>query len=126
MSSYNLAIAQYPIKKALGKDTVVIMTDKQAKFINESFEVLKKDALTSRVLIDSLKVQDNINQMKYKGLSDNHSSTVKALEVLTGRYDELSKNNNSKALFEKLDRNAELSMFSIITSIIILIVIQQN
>lgn len=102
------------------------MTDKQAEFINESFEILKKDAITNRVLIDSLKVQDNINQMKYKALSESHSSTVKALEVLSGRYDELSKKNNNKEMFAKLNRNAELSMFSIVASVLILIVVQQH
>lgn len=102
------------------------MTDKQADFINESFEILKRDASLNKSLIDSIKTQYNINNSKYKALSDNHSTTVRALETLTNKYGELSKKSNDSKTLAKLDRNAELSMFSIVASILILIVIQHH
>ena len=60
LSSY----CQYPVTKTIGKDTVVIMTVKQAEEINRKFLDLRdsisslgKTVTTSKVEIDSLKTE---------------------------------------------------------------------
>lgn len=115
------------MKKILGKDTVIIITTNQAEIINKSFKVFKKEASLNKLFIDSLRLQYNINQKNLNLLYSDHSSTIKSLESLSNNYDRLSKVKNKDLLmFEKLDRNAELSAFSIVLAVLIIIIVQKN
>ena len=126
ISSCNLATAQYPIKKTIGKDTVVILMDKQADFINESFEVYKHELNIVKKESETLKTNLSIIDQKYNKLNEEHQNTLKSLAIANAKYDELSKSSsaNTIQMFKRLDRNASLTVMSIVFTSLILIVVQ--
>jgi hypothetical protein len=86
LSSY----CQYPIVKTIGKDTVVIMTIKQAQEINQKFldlrdsiNSLDKTITVKRVEIDSLKTEKQKVQVDLNTTSEKLTATDKQMEVVT-------------------------------------------
>ena len=119
ISFQNLATAQYPIKKIIDKDTVVILTVKQADLINESYDVYKKQ-------LDSLsKVfarRKDKKQKKYKELEAEHTKTLAELSASVARYEEqVKKSEKERAVIDKIDRNAVLVGFAIGLATLILV-----
>lgn len=115
----NLATAQYPLKKVIDKDTVVILTVKQADLINATYDVYKKQ-------LDSLsKVfarRKDKKQKKYKELEAEHTKTLADLSAATARYEEqVKKSEKEKAVIDKIDRNAVLVGFAIGLATLILV-----
>ena len=115
----NLATAQYPLKKVIDKDTVVILTVKQADLINATYDVYKKQ-------LDSLsKVfarRKDKKQKKYKELEAEHTKTLADLSAATARYEEqVKKSEKERAVIDKIDRNAVLVGFAIGLATLILV-----
>lgn len=100
LSSY----CQYPVTKIVGKDTVVIMTVKQAEEINKKFLDLRdsinslgKTVTISKVEIDSLKVEKQKIDSNLVVKSDMLLNSYKKIESL----DTLVKDEDKKHWREK-------------------------
>lgn len=85
LSSY----CQYPVTKIIGKDTVVIMTIKQAEEINKKFldlrdsiNSLDKTVTISKVEIDSLKVEKQKIDSSLVLTSEKLTTSDKKIETL--------------------------------------------
>lgn len=110
LSSY----CQYPVVKTIGKDTVVIMTVKQADEINKKFldlrdsiSALDKTVTITKVEIDSLKVE------KQKIDSSFVRTTEKVLTLDTLVKDEDKKHWREKRTW------AIWMFFSIVTTVVV-------
>ena len=75
----HLSIAQYP-KRIINKDTVVVLTEPQAKYINKRFNDFVKNDSLNKVSIDSLskkiKYFDNQESIYSKKISDAYHAVL--------------------------------------------------
>jgi hypothetical protein len=88
------AIAQYPTKKIIGNDTVVIITEKQANDINNIFKNIKGD----RIKFDSLVVSFNKAKKLNKELDAKQANY----------YSLLAESNNRTSVVEEKNKNLTL------------------
>lgn len=88
------AIAQYPTKKIIGNDTVVIITEKQANDINNIFKNIKND----RVKFDSLVVSFDKAKKLNKELDAKQANY----------YSLLAESNNRTSIVEEKNKNLTL------------------
>jgi len=88
------AIAQYPTKKIIGNDTVVIITEKQAKDINNIFKNIKGD----RIKFDSLVVSFDKAKKLNKELDAKQANY----------YSLLAESNNRTSVVEEKNKNLTL------------------
>lgn len=88
------AIAQYPTKKIIGKDTVVIITEKQANDINNIFKNIKGD----KIKFDSLVVSFDKAKKLNKELDAKQANY----------YSLLAESNNRTSIVEEKNKNLTL------------------
>jgi spore coat polysaccharide biosynthesis predicted glycosyltransferase SpsG len=88
------AIAQYPTKKIIGKDTVVIITEKQANDINNIFKNIKGD----KIKFDSLVVSFDKAKKLNKELDAKQANY----------YSLLAESNNRTSVVEEKNKNLTL------------------
>ena len=88
------AIAQYPTKKIIGNDTVVIITEKQANDINNIFKNIKGD----KIKFDSLVVSFDKAKKLNKELDAKQANY----------YSLLAESNNRTSIVEGKDKNLTL------------------
>jgi septal ring factor EnvC (AmiA/AmiB activator) len=117
LSSY----CQYPVVKTIGKDTVVIMTVKQAEEINKKFldlrdsiNALDKTVNISKVEIDSLKTEKQKIDSSLVLTSEKLSTSDKRIESL----DTLVKDEDKKHWREKR-MWAGWMLLSIVTTVVV-------
>ena len=117
LSSY----CQYPVVKTIGKDTVVIMTVKQAEEINKKFldlrdsiNALDKTVNISKVEIDSLKTEKQKIDSSLLLTSEKLSTSDKRIESL----DTLVKDEDKKHWREKR-MWAGWMLLSIVTTVVV-------
>ncbi len=88
------AIAQYPTKKIIGNDTVVIITEKQANDINNIFKNIKGD----KIKFDSLVVSFDKAKKLNKELDAKQANY----------YSLLAESNNRTSVVEEKNKNLTL------------------
>jgi spore coat polysaccharide biosynthesis predicted glycosyltransferase SpsG len=88
------AIAQYPTKKIIGNDTVVIITEKQANDINNIFKNIKGD----KIKFDSLVVSFDKAKKLNKELDAKQANY----------YSLLAESNNRTSIVEEKNKNLTL------------------
>lgn len=117
LSSYS----QYPVTKIIGKDTVVIMTVKQAEEINKKFLDLRdsinslgKTIVVSKVEIDSLKTEKQKLDSNLVFTSEKLTTSDKKIESL----DTLMKDEDKQHWREK-KMWAVWMFFSIVTTVVV-------
>lgn len=117
LSSY----CQYPVVKTIGKDTVVIMTVKQADEINKKFldlrdsiSALDKTVNVNKVEIDSLKVEKQKLDSNFVYASEKLVVSDKKIETL----DTLVKDEDKQHWREKR-MWAVWMFFSIVTTVVV-------
>lgn len=88
------AIAQYPTKKIIGNDTVVIITEKQANDINNIFKNIKGD----KIKFDSLVVSFDKAKKLNKELDAKQANY----------YSLLAESNNRTSVIEEKNKNLTL------------------
>lgn len=88
------AIAQYPTKKIIGNDTVIIITEKQANDINNIFKNIKGD----KIKFDSLVVSFDKAKKLNKELDAKQANY----------YSLLAESNNRTSIVEEKNKNLTL------------------
>ncbi len=118
----NLSYSQYPILKKLGKDSVVIMTLKQANQVNSYYTDREAKILT---LKDSLREQQGLAELNKAYLDYFQSEVVKNSQ--SGNIEELNKQYYAKRELyweNKIQKQARVDIALFVTFSILWVLIK--
>jgi hypothetical protein len=120
----NLSYSQYPILKKLGKDSVVIMTLKQANQVNSYYTDREAKILT---LKDSLREQQGLAELNKAYLDYFQSEVAKNNQGNTGNIEELNKQYYAKRELyweNKIQKQARVDIALFVTFSILWVLIK--